>query len=131
VARFKRVGVAYGRAFIGTRFLAGSKRASERAGDRVLAALDHLEEELGSNEYLVGNRFTVADLTAAALFYPLVLPPEGPAHFQLPDSYARFREPLLERRGCRWVAEMFRRHRGLARPAVTAGSAQEHVVAVD
>ena len=30
------------------------------------------------NEYLVGDSFSVADLTAAALFFPLVLPDEGP-----------------------------------------------------
>ena len=42
------------------------------------AALDRLESELGVSEYLVGEEFTVADLTAASLFYPLVLPPEGP-----------------------------------------------------
>ena len=45
----------------------------------MLAALDRLDDELGGGEYLVGDRFTVADLTAAALFYPLVPPPGGPA----------------------------------------------------
>jgi glutathione S-transferase len=131
LARFRRMSVAYGRAFTGLDFLADSERASERARVKVLEAVDHLERELGSNDYLVGGRFTVADLTAAALFYPLVLPTEGPAQYKLPESYARFREPLIERRGYRWVAEMFRRHRGLAGPAVPAGSAQEHVVTID
>jgi glutathione S-transferase len=74
---FRRAGVAYGRAFTGARFLAASDRAAERARERVLAGLDRLEAELGSNDYLVGDGFSVADLTAAALFYPLALPPEG------------------------------------------------------
>jgi hypothetical protein len=53
----------------------------------------------------------VADLTAASLFYPLVLPPEGPPAFRPPAQFARFRDALRERRGFGWVEEMFRRHR--------------------
>ena len=53
-------------------------RAGGRSREKVLAAMDRLDAELGDKEYLVGDRFTVADLTAASLFYPLVLPPEGP-----------------------------------------------------
>lgn len=131
LARFTRMSLLFARTFTGMRFLAGSDRAAERARGKVLAAMDHLEAELGSNDYLVGARFTVADLTAAALLYPLVLPAEGRAQYELPESYARFREPSRERRGYRWVEAMFRRHRGLAGPAVPAGSAQEHVVALD
>jgi glutathione S-transferase len=103
--------VSYTRALTAVRFGAGSDRAAERAGERVLAALDRLESELGANEYLVGDGFTVADLTAAALFYPLVLPPEGPLQYAPPEGLARFRQPLTERRGFRWVEEMFSRHR--------------------
>jgi glutathione S-transferase len=68
----------------------------------------------------VGDTFTVADLSAAALFYPLVLPPEGPTPFpRIPPAVERFRQPLLNRRGFEWVREMFRRHR---RPAALATS---------
>ena len=109
--KFRRAGVAYGRAFAGTRFLAASGRAAEHARGRVLGALDRLEDELGADEYLVGNRFTVADLTAAALFYPLALPPEAPGHFRPPESYRRFQDSVRDRRGFAWVEEMFRRHR--------------------
>ena len=42
------------------------------------AALDRLEAELQPSGYLVGERFSVADLTAAALLAPVVLPPEFP-----------------------------------------------------
>ena len=51
----------------------------------MIAALDRLERELDNagGEYLAGDAFSVADLTAAALFYPLVNPPEGPSI--LPD----------------------------------------------
>src|SRR5205823_7823962 len=88
-----------------------SAQAAEWAGRRVLEALDRLEAELGTNDYLVGEQFTVADLTAASLFYPLVLPLEGPVRAQMPATFARFREPLKHRRGFRWVEEMFHRHR--------------------
>jgi glutathione S-transferase len=112
--RFRRLGLAYGRTFTGLRFGAASDRAAERARERVVAALDRLEAELKADDYLVGGRFTVADLTAASLLYPLVLPPEAPSHFKPPDSFARFRDSLRARRGFRWVEETFRRHRRCA-----------------
>jgi glutathione S-transferase len=112
LARLTRPAGAYGRAFVAMRFGVRSAEAADIARGKVLAALDRLEAELGSGEYLVGDRFTVADLTAAALFYPLALPPAGPHEIDgMPDAFERFRAPLTERRGCRWVGEMFRRHR--------------------
>ena len=88
----------------------------------MLAALDRLEAELGDGEYLVGDRFSVADLTAASLFYPLASPAEGPLD---PDSlsakgFEEFRAPLESRRGVEWVREMFRRHRRPAKAPVAA-----------
>ncbi len=44
----------------------------------ILAAMDRLEAELEPSGYLVGEQFSVADLTAAALLYPAVMPPEFP-----------------------------------------------------
>jgi glutathione S-transferase len=113
LARVSRASAAYARAYTGIRFRVRSDAAAERARGRVLAALDRLESELGGNEYLVDGSFTVADLTAASLFYPLVLPEEGPlpADEPPPKGLERFREPLKERHGFKWVAEMFRRHR--------------------
>jgi len=101
--------------FVNLRYGVKNVEAAEAARVQVRAGLDRLEEELGEADYLVGNQFSVADLTAAALFYPLVLPPEGPRLLeQSPEAFERFRAPLKERRGYRWVEEMFRRHR---RPA--------------
>lgn len=111
LARFAAGAGAYVRAYTSLRFGAGSDREAQRAREKVLAALDRLEAELDGREYLVGERFSVADLTAAALFYPLVVPPEGPSRHELPETFARFREPLTERSGFRWVQDMFRRHR--------------------
>ena len=101
----------YASAFVKLRFRVASDQAAADARRRVVTALDRLEDELDGGEYLVGDRFTVADLTASALFYPLVLPPEGP---QLPDppaGYESFRAPLADRPGYRWVERMFREHR--------------------
>jgi glutathione S-transferase len=123
LAPFKGMAGLYGRAFTALRFGAGSSRASEHARVKVLAAVDKLEAELGDREYLVGDRFGVADLTAAALFYPLVMPPEGPRQWRPPEGYARVRDPLLERPGIQWVGEMFRRHRQALPLAVPAGAA--------
>jgi len=109
--RFPRISGEYFLAFTALRFGAGSANAAERARRRVLRALDRLEAELGPNDYLVGERFTVADPTAASLFYPLVLPAEGPVRAEMPATFASFREPLKQRRGFRWVEEIFHRHR--------------------
>lgn len=101
----------YASTFAGLRYSVRSPEAAQLARGKVLAALDRLEAELDGNEYLVGDRFSVADLTAAALFYPLVFPPEGPMRLEPPEGYERFRAPLADRPGYRWVEEMFRRHR--------------------
>jgi len=110
--RFRGVAATGARTFVNLRFGVNGAGRAEEARGKVVAALDKLEAELPDGAgHLVGDRFTVADLTAAALFYPLVLPPEGPTLPPVPDAYERFREPLKERRGYRWVQEMFRRHR--------------------
>ena len=102
---------AFASVFTGLRYDARSEEAAERSRRRVVAALDRLETELDGDEYLVGGRFSVADLTAAALFYPLALPPEGPDIGDPPEGFERFRHPLAERPGFRWVVETYRRHR--------------------
>src|SRR5262249_39733814 len=87
---------------------------AERRRITMERALDSLEAEIGDSGYLVGDGFTVADLTAAALLYPIVLPPEFPYPIPapLPTPAARFRGSLRGRRGFEWAAEMYRRHRG-------------------
>jgi glutathione S-transferase len=98
-------------AFAGMRYGVKSDRRADLAKTKIVAAFDRLESELGTNDYLVGEDFTVADLTAASLLYPLVQPPEGPSLPPAPEGFERFRAPLAERRGYRWVEDMFRRHR--------------------
>jgi glutathione S-transferase len=109
--RYRRLAGAYGRGFTAVRYGTASERRAVEAGRGVVAALDHLESELGDRQYLVGDRFTIADLTAASLFYPLVLPPEGPLQMEPPTAVAQILPSLEGRRGFRWVQEMFARHR--------------------
>jgi glutathione S-transferase len=106
--------------FTGLRYGVKSDERAELAKVKILAALDRLDAELGGNEYLVGDRFTVADLTAASLFYPLVQPPEGPSLPPPPEAVQDFRAPLVDRPGYRWVAEMFRKHRNPTKEPVPA-----------
>lgn len=115
LGRMKPLVGAYARTFTSIRWGARSEGAAETAREKIVAALDRLESELeaGDGEYLVGDRFSVSDLTAAALFYPLVVPAEGPtpAGTPRPPAFDRFRESLSNRPGWRWVEETFRKHR--------------------
>lgn len=81
------------------------------ARDTVIAALDRVEAEVGSDEYMVGGSFSVADLTAASLLYPLAWP-EGLQHDPPTPSGWEFRERLAGRAALEWSREMYRRHRG-------------------
>lgn len=111
-ARLGRATAPVTSGFAALRYRAGSASAAEDARGHVLAALDLLEHELDGRDYLVGDGFTVADLTAAALMSPLVLPPEGPLEAELmPEPYLRWRAEQAARPGFRWVGEMFARHR--------------------
>jgi len=115
LGKAKPVVGAYGRIYTSLRWGANKDDDAERAREAIVAAFDKVEAELdrGEGEFLVGDSLSVADVTAASLFYPLVIPPEGPLDPNLPRPPAleRFRESLKDRRGYRWVEETFRRHR--------------------
>ncbi|MGO9822918.1 MAG: glutathione S-transferase family protein [Solirubrobacteraceae bacterium] len=87
--------------------------AAELSRELTFAAMDCLERELGPSGYLVGDSFTIADLTAAALFYPVVLPPEFPYPLatEVPPAGREVIESLAARPGARWVADVYARHR--------------------
>jgi glutathione S-transferase len=82
---------------------------------KTVAAMDRLEREISPSGFLVGDSFTVADLTAAALFYPVARPSEFPyptvAESDMPGSLREFRESLAERPGGKWVADIYHRYR--------------------
>jgi glutathione S-transferase len=98
--------------FLDVRYSVGNEAEVEEARGRLDAGLARLEAELDGGEFLVGNRFTIADLTAAALFYPLVLPPEGPWQPVRTAAFEDFQSSVRDRPGFHWVEDTFRRHRG-------------------
>jgi glutathione S-transferase len=77
------------------------------------AAFDRIARDTSARGFLVGDRFSVADLTAAALLAPAVelthpamaLPTPMPAAVQ--DWYARW----ATHPGAAWVREQYRQHR--------------------
>lgn len=76
-------------------------------------ALDFVSVDTGSRRYLVGDRFTVADLTVAAHLAPCIDPPHKDT--QRPTPYPR---PVADwlaswraHSAATWVLEMYERHR--------------------
>ena len=88
----------------------------------ILAAADRIEAEVQPSGYLVGEAFSVADLTGAALFTPLLAPPGRPYLPKTsPPKFVALREEITARPAGQWVHEMYARHRrGAAKPAPVA-----------
>lgn len=85
-----------------------------RARERTREALDFVAKHAGPEGYLVGRRFSVADLTAASLLMLTTYPPE--IQPPLPESPSKTFRAWVARwadhPGTAWVREMFKRHRG-------------------
>ena len=89
------------------------RQGAELGRAKTVAALDRIAKELGPAGYLVGDRFTVADLTAAALLSPLVAPPEFPyPPPPMPEPVLEARSSLSKHPAFQWVLDTYRRHRG-------------------
>lgn len=113
------VGALYRAMFPGTRAIMRldmriDAEGAKRGLDRVWEALDRLAK--AGDGYLVGDRFSAADLTAAAMLHLVVFPPECPVTVIEPRS-----EPLQtwlrqfqDHPGARWVSRIYREHRGLS-----------------
>jgi glutathione S-transferase len=98
--------------YLGLRYRVKDSTRAEAARVKVSDAMDRLEAELGDAEYLVGDSFSVADLTAASLFYPLVMPPGAPRQLADPTpAWAAIVDTYRGRRGFSWIGEMYARHR--------------------
>jgi glutathione S-transferase len=85
-----------------------------RAVEKVRAAGERFRAELGPSGYLVGDRFTVADLTLAALLAPAVAPEQFP--YPQPQRghprLAPLRDLLAAPGLLDWTREMYARCRG-------------------
>jgi glutathione S-transferase len=90
------------------------ERSVELAENKCRAACERFRAELRPSGYLVGDRFTVADLTLAALVAPLVAPEQFP-YSQPQRGHPRLADvrELLEEHGVgEWTREVYARHRG-------------------
>jgi glutathione S-transferase len=83
--------------------------------EAIASSVEWLESQgVADRPYLIGDRLTIADLTAAALLAPLACPDEHPIY-----GSARYRagiEPLVrswqDGPAFAWVRQMYRLHRG-------------------
>jgi glutathione S-transferase len=84
------------------------------AHERLAGYFDRLEAEIGPSGYLVGDRFSVADLTAAAIMTAIVRPPQFsyPLPQPTPPELVALRASVEQRPGFRWVLDIYERHRG-------------------
>ena len=84
------------------------------AWKKVVAAGERFRAELQPSGYLVGDSFTVADLTVAALVSPAVAPQQFPYPQPQRDHplLAQVRDALAEPGLLDWTREMYARHRG-------------------
>lgn len=80
----------------------------------VRASLDRIEQERQGRAYLVGDAFSVADLTAAALLNPILQPKEiqYPLQVELPPYLQEYRASVLAHPAAQWATGIYRLHRG-------------------
>jgi glutathione S-transferase len=98
------------------RFMDIDARTADESRGRTLRVFDDVEKRLeGGRRYLVGDAFTAADLTLAALAGPAVTPPEHSVRFPAIDALPEAAAALLREVQARPVAEylrrMYREHR--------------------
>jgi glutathione S-transferase len=110
---------AYRAAYPGVRMVMSRALRVDETGkdlgrERVLGALDRIEAELQPSGYLVGTSFTVADLGAAAMLFPILRPPERQCELpdRWPEPVEEFRSSVEDRDAFQWALGIWREHRG-------------------
>ncbi len=101
------------RTLIRKKYAIDSKSFAKSSAD-LSRTLDRLDARLAHHPYLCGDRFTRADIAAAALLSFLPMPPEHPVPW-LPvrdAEVAAFRAENAGRPTTLWVSRMYREHRG-------------------
>lgn len=85
----------------------------ETVRQRVTGYLDALAAAVGPSGFLVGDSFTLADLTAAAVMTAVIRPPEFP--YPLPEPWPaalrELRQAIDPHPGCQWVLRIYREQR--------------------
>lgn len=102
-------------------------RQLDRAFSRLGSHFDRLEREIGPGGYIVGDAFSVADLTAASVMTAVIRPPQF--SYALPEPWPRalveLRASVSARPGFQWVLDVYARHRGDSYEVSTAGQAKK------
>lgn len=90
--------------------------AIERAVEATQAALDLVAAESAATGYLVGDSFSVADLTAASLLAVCADPPNSTMSRPkpIPPAFQAWLDRWKDHAGTAWVLEVYRRHRNAA-----------------
>jgi glutathione S-transferase len=84
---------------------------AEEGRAKVAAALDRIMTEVQPSGHLVGSDFSIADLSAASLLFPLAWPAE--LQYRYPDPpKLQLLQPLVQHPAVGWIRETYRRHRG-------------------
>lgn len=85
----------------------------EQARARLPGHFEYLEARIQPSGFLVGEAFSVADLTAASIMTAILRPPEFP--YPLPEPWppelVELRDSFADRPGYRWVMETYATHR--------------------
>jgi glutathione S-transferase len=101
---------------IDARFGMDDEANVQHAYQKVHAAGERFKVALGPSGYLVGDRFSVADLTLAALVAPVVAPKQYP-YAQPQRGHAALvplREALNDGGILDWTMDIYARHRGVS-----------------
>jgi len=89
--------------------------SAKRSETRLRGALESLNRQVSKNKFLVGNQFTRADLSAAALLAPLCRPPQHdfswPSVESMPRELADFRKEMEGAPSYKWVLEIYKKFR--------------------
>ncbi len=85
--------------------------SAEESRRHIVAAIDRLHAQLSKQPFLVGDSFTRADLTAAALLAPLCQPAKfgGPTSKTIPEAIAKLRDEIAGRTA--WVDRFYNDYR--------------------
>jgi glutathione S-transferase len=85
--------------------------SAEQSKHRLLAALEKLDDALSERRFLIGDRFSRADLTACALLSSFCLPDDIEASSKFPPAIRAQRDQLKGRRFLRWVRDVYDNYR--------------------
>jgi len=86
--------------------------SADQARETIESAVKVIEQHLLSRSYLVGDNFTRADLSVAALLSPLAMPTKLNYHLYKPyPAITEFRDILIDSPAIQWVNWVYQTHR--------------------